>query len=147
MKIETHHITLPNWQPATYIKQRYSVVNTYREMPEATVTQEMVDTANDKIGTKTKFGRMYSPIELVDSEWSHFQAQFYRERLVYVRDVEVLMVRFCYNYEVDLDRINNERDLLAWALHFTEKTWMNTERLHYFIEATASIKHLRIYGV
>jgi hypothetical protein len=141
---QTNH---KKWEPASWIKQCYSIAPTRAEMPKVSITQDLINVANDKIGTKTEFVRTFSPIELLDSEWSHLQAEFYRERLVYVINVEVLMVRFHYDYEVDLDRISSERDLLAWALHFCEKTWMNTERLHYFIEAAASIKHLRIHGL
>jgi len=45
-----------------------------------------------------------------------------------------------YDYEVDLDRIKSEAALLNWVLYLCEKTWMTTERLHFFIEAVGAIK-------
>jgi hypothetical protein len=57
-----------------------------------------------------------------------------------------ITLNFAYPYEIDLDRIKTERDLLAWALHLTTKTWMNRKRLHYFIEKVGKHKNLNIYG-
>lgn len=45
-----------------------------------------------------------------------------------------------YPYEVDLDRIKTERDLLVWTLHLTEKAWMKTHHLFFFIQTVAKYK-------
>jgi hypothetical protein len=63
-----------------------------------------------------------------------------------VRCNNVLLLRFRYDYEIDLDEIKTERDLLAWALHLSGKTWMNTQRIGRFIEAVAQIKRLSVHG-
>jgi hypothetical protein len=49
-------------------------------------------------------------------------------------------------YEIDLDRIKTERDLLAWALHLTEKSWMTCSGLNHFITTVGEYKKFKIYG-
>jgi len=51
-----------------------------------------------------------------------------------------------YPYEIDLDAIENERDLLAWVLHLTEKNWIKTRHLAFFIEAVAKFKGFNLHG-
>jgi len=69
-----------------------------------------------------------------------------KETIVIDQKNSTVTLNFAYPYEIDLDRINSERDLLAWALHLTEKTWMNTLRLNYFIRKVGEHKKLKIYG-
>jgi len=133
------------WEPASHIKQCYSVVPDYADMPTVTIDGKELARSQQRLDKRMRGG-----IHFGDPAWEthiDLSKRYYRERLVYLTNVEVLMVRFSYNYEVDLDRVHNERDLLSWTLHFTTKTWMTTRRLHYFIEAVASIKHLSIYGL
>ena len=59
-------------------------------------------------------------------------------RIRIVRSNNVLLIRFKYDYEVDLDRIKTERDLL-------NKTWMTARHIDRFIEAAASIKHFNVH--
>jgi len=56
-----------------------------------------------------------------------------------------VVINLAYPYEVDLDRIKNEIDLLIWVHHLSEKTWMTTEVLSDFMEKVAEIKGLKIY--
>lgn len=44
------------------------------------------------------------------------------------------------DYDIALSRIKNERDLLAWAYHLSDKTWMNTTRIGLFVALVASHK-------
>ena len=63
--------------------------------------------------------------------------------------VEVRPALFTYcgsDYPIELERIRNERDLLAWVLHLSEKRWMNAERLHDFILIAAQVKNLNVFG-
>ncbi len=75
-----------------------------------------------------------------------------RERLMdktftYVKSNNTLNIRVVdYPYEVDLDQINSERDLLAWVLHLAEKNWMTTTVLREFAVRVAGIKGFNIYG-
>jgi hypothetical protein len=84
---------------------------------------------------------------MIDSTWSRLCDQFYQEQIVYVRTNNTVLLRFLYDYEVDLDQIKTEADLLNWTLHLCEKTWMSTERLHKFIEAVAQIKRFKVHGL
>ena len=51
-----------------------------------------------------------------------------------------------HDYEIDLNRIKTERDLLAWTLHLSEKSWMTTAGLHEFISVIAKAKGLSVHG-
>ena len=77
--------------------------------------------------------------------WKKVFHQFFSERIVFISSRNVLSLRFSdIDYDVDLDRIQTEGDLLAWVCHLTGKDWMNSERLRLFIEAIATIKGFRI---
>ena len=69
------------------------------------------------------------------------------DRIVIDEVNQTVTFDFLYPYEIDLDRIETERDLLAWTLHLTEKTWMNSHRLHRFITKVGRYKNLKIYGL
>jgi hypothetical protein len=56
-----------------------------------------------------------------------------------------IVINLAYPYEIDLDRIKNETDLLIWVNHLCEKTWMTAEVLSDFMEKVAEIKGLKIY--
>jgi hypothetical protein len=51
------------------------------------------------------------------------------------------------SYEVDLSRIKTERDLLAWALHLSEKNWMTCSLLNEFIAVVGKHKRFKLYGL
>lgn len=59
----------------------------------------------------------------------------------------ICTLNFKYPYEIDLDRIKTERDLLAWTLHLAGKTWMDRGKLVAFIEAIGKHKKLKIFGL
>jgi hypothetical protein len=69
------------------------------------------------------------------------------EKVVIDAKANTVTLNFDYPYEVDLDRIKNERSLLAWTLHLSEKVWMNAERLNYFITKVGKHKGFNIYGL
>lgn len=56
-------------------------------------------------------------------------------------------LHYAYPYEIDLDRIHTERDLLAWALHLCEKNWIDTERLREVVSAIAKHKGLDVHSL
>ncbi len=45
-----------------------------------------------------------------------------------------------YQYEVDLDRINEPIDLIAWTRHLNEKRWFDHRMLNHFIVMVCEIK-------
>jgi hypothetical protein len=49
-------------------------------------------------------------------------------------------LNFDYPYQIDLDPIKTEGDLLRWTLSLTEKSWMNLDRLNTFIRKVAKHK-------
>src|SRR6516225_2389060 len=99
----------------------YGVASSPEHLPPLIVSQQQVEQAHEKVfGTEDEFRVV---------PWSTLFDRFYQERIVYVPSNETLLVRFRYDYEIDLERINSEADLLCWALHLCGKTWMNTERL------------------
>ena len=93
---------------------RYGIAQDSEDLPPLTVTQEMVDKALKEVcGTEIAV----SASAFTDSRWSDLFEQFYGERIVYARKINVLFLRFQYDYDVDLDRIQSEADLLRWSLH------------------------------
>lgn len=52
-----------------------------------------------------------------------------------------------HDYEIDLNRIKTERDLLAWVAHLTEKSWVTTTILGKFIKLVAEKKGLNVHGL
>ena len=54
-------------------------------------------------------------------------------------------LHYAYPYEIDLDPVRTERDLLAWALHLCEKNWMDTERLHEVVVTIAKHKGFELH--
>jgi hypothetical protein len=124
----------------------YGIAADHDRLPVLTVSQNWIDEAEVELFGPPDEIRIVSLAAIADSNWSRLFDQFYKERIVHVRSNNVLRLRFAYLYEVDLDQIKTERDLLAWALHLCGKTWMTTERLHKFIEAVARIKRFNVYG-
>jgi hypothetical protein len=126
-------------------KENYSIAQDSDPLPPLTVAQEILEKAHNEIFGGENEIRAVPPSAFTDSNWSRLCEQFYRERVVYVRNLNVLLLRFQYDYEVDLDRIKSEAALLNRTLHLCEKTWMTTERFHFFIEAVAAIKKFNIH--
>ena len=54
-------------------------------------------------------------------------------------------LHYAYPYEIDLDTIRTERDLLAWSLHLCQKNWIDTERLHEVVTAIAKHKAFELH--
>lgn len=125
---------------------RYGIACDSLHLPKITLSQEHVDAAYREVFAPENEIRPMPASAYNSSNWSELFEQFYRERIVYARSNETLLLRFIYNYEIDLDEIETEGDLLRWVLHLCEKTWMTSERLHHFIEAVGTIKKLNIYA-
>jgi hypothetical protein len=123
---------------------RYSVADDHDHLPALTVTEEELEIESLSFWGAPGEWRAVSIADMADSEWSRMYDQYYRERIVHVLVNNVLLLRFVYTYEVDLDRIKTERDLLAWTHHLLGKTWMIRERTKRFVEAVAAIKGFRI---
>jgi hypothetical protein len=66
--------------------------------------------------------------------------QFFKERLVYEPGLDVLHLRFAYDYEVDTEAITEPMHLVRWVLHLTGKRWMAGPFAHKFIEKVCEIK-------
>lgn len=112
----------------------FTTVPDHDQVPEITVTQQDVDTA---------FGDPHQPRSILwyaDSEWTRKFELFYQQHVVWVQSNNVLLLRFAYTYEVDLDRIKTESNLLGWVHHLVDKPWMGPERTKIFIDAVCSIK-------
>jgi hypothetical protein len=73
--------------------------------------------------------------------------RYYDERIVRVWENNTLHLRFAYDYEIDLDHIQDERDLLNWTLHLCGKTWMTRSHLARFIETVSLIKRIHVHDL
>jgi hypothetical protein len=127
-------------------RRDFSVACDHDHLPELSVSQEWLDEAHEETFGPKDERRGVSLMAFCDSPWSHLFEEFHRQRIVHVLSNNTLLLRYQYDYEVDLDRIHSERDLLAWTHHLCGKTWMNTERLSHFIEAVARIKGFKVHG-
>jgi hypothetical protein len=122
-------------------------------LPDLTVSEEEIENAKSEFwdlppnqdGTIPVFSKMHSIPEIADALYGKLSDQFYRQRIVHVKSNNVLLLRFRYDYEIDLDRIKTPLDLLGWALHLCGKTWMSTEHLHNFIETVCKIKKFNVH--
>lgn len=70
-----------------------------------------------------------------------------KDGLIYDSERQVLILAFGVDYEVDLDRISTERDLLAWVCHLCEKSWMDKSRVRDFAIRVCNIKGFNPYGL
>ena len=114
-------------------------------LPPLTVTWKQVKEAWDATCERTPFGKTYRLLDLLDSPAGPLEEQFFRERLVYDSKSDVLHVRFRYDYEVDTESITEPIHLLRWAVHFTEKTWMNAIFIGEFIKKVCAVKGWDLY--
>ncbi len=124
--------------PAAFSKL-YSVVADHDQLPRLWITQDQVDAAFGPKATSC------SLLSLLDLEPNQLREDFFGQRVIYVQSNNVLLLRFQYGgYEVDLDQIHTERDLLAWVLQLVGKPWMNAERIEVFASAVADLKGFNI---
>lgn len=68
-----------------------------------------------------------------------------REHIVINTRRQTCTLSYAYPYEIDLDRIKTERDLLGWSLHLMEKNWMTLVRLHEVVRAIAIAKRFNLH--
>lgn len=108
------------------------------DLPPITVTEEMLD--------QHQLPNPCTITDLIDSEWSRLTRQFYQERIAINRSNNTLHLRFVYDYEIDLDQITKPLDLLHWAAHLCQKTWMTADRVGRFIEAVCEHKAWNLWG-
>ncbi|HIH4928439.1 TPA: hypothetical protein ACYSAK_001830 [Proteus mirabilis] len=47
-------------------------------------------------------------------------------------------------YEISISSCNTPEKLLSWIFHLTEKQWMNTELLRYFIRVASVKSNIKI---
>jgi hypothetical protein len=103
-------------------ERRYGITPDVDHLPKLTVSQKWVDEAHHEgFGAGDQI-RVVTVSALFNSNWSRLSDQFYRERIVYVRSNKTLLLRFRYDYAIDLDRICCEGDLLHWILHLCGKS-------------------------
>ena len=126
---------------------KYSIAADSEHLPKLTVSQQSVDEAHKELFGLENESRPVSIMALIDSDWAKLSDLYYFERIVHVLDKRTLLLRFLYDYEIDLDRVNSERDLLAWSYHLCSKNWMDTAKLREFIDAVCQIKKFRIHGL
>ena len=55
------------------------------------------------------------------------------EEMVYIDDADCICFRDGNAYQVPINNLKDERAILAWTLHLSEKTWMTTTALRRFM--------------
>lgn len=56
----------------------------------------------------------------------------------------LLTINEFYPYQIDMSRLRNKDDLLAWVMHLTEKTWMTHELMREFIYVAAGAAEIKL---
>jgi len=56
----------------------------------------------------------------------------------------VFWVHGPYAYPIEENRIENERDLLAWVRHLSRKTWADRKLLGEFVDVVADVKNFNL---
>lgn len=52
-----------------------------------------------------------------------------------------------FEYDIGINRIKNEADLIAWIVHITEKDWVHSEMVREFVLTVCGQKGWKCYGV
>lgn len=133
--------------------KEFAVVQNHSQLPALTVSLQELENARsdfwdakpEATNSSPRFPKGHSLVEILHAPCEKLARQFYQQRIVYVQSNETLLLRFAYDYEVDLDRISSPLELLGWTLHLCGKNWMTTEHLHYFIEAVCQIKDFKVH--
>lgn len=60
--------------------------------------------------------------------------------IIHYEHNRTLVLTWSYDYEIDLDRIKDEQDILWWVCHLSEKVWMDKDRIRAFIVAACAAK-------
>jgi hypothetical protein len=62
---------------------------------------------------------------------------------VFVKD-KVLVINVKYEYRIELSRCDTHEKILAWAVHLSEKNWMDMDVLMRFIYVACKENNLKI---
>lgn len=73
----------------------------------------------------------------------HLQRREELARIVTVKD-GVITINVAYEYHISLDRCRDFGEILNWVVHLTEKSWMTTDILRYFIKVACTQNDLEI---
>jgi hypothetical protein len=126
----------------------FTTVENNSELPKKTVDQDDLDLIyQETFGwghfSHPNLGSIWIPENA--NRWEDIFHRFYCERIVFIREFGMLALRFGgYDYNIPLERIETERDLLAWVRHLSFKHWATAERLRLFMDAVSTIKEFEI---
>jgi len=128
-------------------EHHFSIIEDPNDLPIKTIDQDDVDLAyQEGWGNGPRVGSIpiWSPRHT--TQWQNVFHQFYCQRIVFIRSFNMLALRFGgYDYNLPLERIETERDLLAWVRHLSSKEdWITLQRLRVIIDAVATIKGFEI---
>lgn len=56
-------------------------------------------------------------------------------------------LKWRYSYDIRLNQIKTQSDLLKWYVHLSQKTWMTANRMNLFISAVMDVKGWDKYGI
>ena len=114
-------------------------------LPKPTITWKQVEQrrADFEAAHAAPFGgQVYQLLDLLN--YDDGSETYFKERLVYDPDLNVLHLNFRYDYEVDLDRIKTPLALIGWARHLSGKNWMRSrDHIDEFLKVVCEIKGWR----
>lgn len=82
-------------------------------------------------------------MELNELMRKHLQNREELARVVTVTD-GVITINVAYEYHISLDRCRDFGEILGWVVQLSEKSWITTDILRYFIKVACTQNDLKI---
>jgi hypothetical protein len=84
---------------------------------------------------------MFQDMDKLEKE---IMAQYDIPKNIYFEDGYFVLKYGGYDYDISAEQIQNTADLLEWTLHLSEKSWMDSSRLRYFVSLVAKTNGIEI---
>ena len=81
------------------------------------------------------------PLKTVKEMMPEILALLDEDKKIYVED-GYLILNYSYEYDIALDRLQTEKDILGWVFHLAGKNWMNAHRIQNFIEKCSEVNKI-----
>jgi len=94
---------------------------------------------------KWPLGAIWSPGDPLVDAWAKETQAWWNAHILYRKSNQTLLLRFAYPYQIDLDTIQSQSDLLRWVYHLSAKNWVTSELLNHLIEKVADIKSFNLH--
>lgn len=89
---------------------------------------------------------MLKTVTAAELEETFFKRQKELDKLIYeTKDAIVLNIH--YLYCIEKSRINTPEKIVRWVVHLSDKNWMTTEYMKYFVLIACNVANIEPFGV